>query len=118
MHHPLSLTTLTGLIAALSLCACDKRPPDPTQPMLRPATNDLAAQAASAPPLSVPPADSVLTTPATAIKPDPTAGRSNSAMSRVQESTAMPMPGQNNDHSAPLNPPKPASGPASSRGPG
>ncbi|MBT9492904.1 MAG: hypothetical protein IV107_11290 [Paucibacter sp.] len=47
----------------------------------------------------------------TANKADPTAGRSNSAMSRTQESTAMPMPGQNNDHSAPLTPPKkPASG--------
>jgi hypothetical protein len=32
-------------------------------------------------------------------------------MSRAQESAAMPLPGQNNDHSAPLIPAKPASQP-------
>jgi hypothetical protein len=106
MHHPLSLISLC--LIALSLGACDRTPPEP---QLSPASSDSVAQAASAPLVSVPPAESVLATPATAAKTDPTAGRSNSPMSRAQESSAMPMPGQNNDHSAPLNPPKPASGP-------
>ena len=48
-----------------------------------------------------------------ALKPADTAssGRTNSEMSRAQESSAMPMPGQVNDHSAPLvtdKPPAPA----------
>jgi hypothetical protein len=38
-------------------------------------------------------------------------GRSNNTMSATQESTAMPMPGQNNDHSAPLGPARRASAP-------
>ena len=105
-------------LVALTLIACDKTPPDPTwppEPQVRPASDELAAQRASSAPLplvsSVPAAENVLGSPATATKPDPTAGRSNSAMSRTQESTAMPLPGQNNDHSAPLNPPKAGSGP-------
>jgi hypothetical protein len=36
------------------------------------------------------------------------AGRGNAAMSPAQESTAMPLPGQNNDHSAPLSSSQPA----------
>ena len=59
---------------------------------------------------SVPAAASVLA-PATPASPDPTAGRSNGRMSAAQESGAMPMPGQNNDHSAPLRPAPPASTP-------
>jgi hypothetical protein len=59
---------------------------------------------------SVPSADSVLA-PAKATKTDPAAGRSNTTMSSAQESTAMPMPGQNNDHSAPLGPARRASAP-------
>ncbi len=121
MHHSFSLTALS--LVALTLSACDQSPPDPMrppEPQVRLATGESAAQMASAPqPLlptqnsapSVPSAETVLATPATATKLDPTTGRSNSAMSRAQESTAMPMPGQNNDHSAPLTPPKAGSGP-------
>ena len=43
--------------------------------------------------------------------PAPPAGRTNRAMTGAQESNAMPLPGQNNGHSAPLTPPKRASGP-------
>ncbi|MCV2356492.1 hypothetical protein LNV09_20315 [Paucibacter sp. B2R-40] len=115
MQHSFRLTTLC--LVALTLSACDKAPPNPIwppEPKVRPVTGELAAQVASAPQTSVPSVPSaatVLATPATATKVDPTAGRSNSAMSRAQESSAMPMPGQNNDHSAPLTPTKPASGP-------
>lgn len=91
------LIALIGF-AALSLSACDKRPPPPPAPqVISPVTTE-----------SVPAAAEVFSSAATATKPDPTAGRSNSAMSRTQESTAMPMPGQNNDHSAALTPPKAA----------
>jgi hypothetical protein len=55
----------------------------------------------------VPAADAVVT-PATATKADAPAGRTNSSMTREQESSKMPLPGQNNDHSAPLSPAKPA----------
>jgi hypothetical protein len=44
-------------------------------------------------------------------KADSKAGRSNAGLSAAQESGAMPMPGQNNDHSAPLPAPKGASSP-------
>lgn len=70
----------------------------------------MAARPGSAGDNSVPPAASVVA-PATQARPDPTAGRSNGAMSPAQESGAMPMPGQNNDHSAPLRPAAPASRP-------
>ncbi|WP_310383383.1 hypothetical protein [Roseateles sp.] len=115
MQYPVGFSPLIGLVAALALCACDKRPLDTPEPRLDTGATDAAAIAnnasASAPTPSVPPADEVFTASATATKADPTAGRSNSAMSRAQESTAMPMPGQNNDHSAALNLPKvPASG--------
>jgi hypothetical protein len=102
-----------GLLA-LSLTACEKAPPNPIwppEPQVKPVTSDSAPQPQTALLPSVPAADEVINTPATAAKPDPTAGRSNSAMSRAQESSAMPMPGQNNDHSAPVNPPKPSSAP-------
>lgn len=116
MRHTRRHAPLIGFIAALSLSACEKRPLDPPAPQVSPVTAESAALTAttSASTPSVPPAAAVFASPATAPKPDPTAGRSNSAMSRMQESTAMPMPGQNNDHSAPLNLPKgAASGPAS-----
>ncbi|MCV2360589.1 hypothetical protein LNV08_16565 [Paucibacter sp. TC2R-5] len=119
MHHPLKLTGLSLL--ALLLCACERTPPvplRPAEPQIRPASSKLVAQSASGvsnP--SVPAADTVpgvmgvTGAPATATKPEPTAGRFNGSMSRAQESSAMPMPGQANDHSAPLTPPKASSGP-------
>ena len=127
MLYTVRFTQIVGLIATLALSACDKRPLDPPEPRLGTGAADAAAIAthanananasSSAPTPSVPPAEEVFaasaTATATATKADPTAGRSNNAMSRAQESTAMPMPGQNNDHSAALNQPKvPASGPA------
>ena len=103
-----------GVIVAAGLLACSKQPAEPPQRLpadvvVTPSTPAVtpADPAAST---SVPSAAAVLgTTPAT--KLDPTAGRRNKAMSRAEESTAMPMPGQNNDHSAPLPPAKRASSP-------
>lgn len=98
-----ALVSLVSL--ALALAACERAP----SPMVatNPAPTPVGAAASDT---SVPPADSVLV-PAVAAKADPAAGRSNKSMSRTQETGAMPMPGQNNDHSAPLTPDKPASGP-------
>ena len=58
---------------------------------------------------SVPSAKSVLTPPAGAAPP--TGSRTNAPLTAAQESTAMPMAGQANDHSAPKAEAKPASAP-------
>ena len=101
-----------GLIA-LSLGACNKPSSVPPAPTVNAMPNAMpvgsGSTAGNAANTSVPPADAVLT-PAPAAKPDPVAGRTNSSMTRAQESSAMPLPGQNNDHSAPTAPAKRASG--------
>ena len=97
-------------LAALLLSACDKTPLAPPTPMMRPAETATVPTAVVRTDASVPAAATVLT-PAAAAKTDAAAGRTNRAMSPAQESSAMPLPGQNNDHSAPLTPAKRASGP-------
>lgn len=100
----------TMCLVSLVLSGCGKAPSDPPVPMMKPAQIASAPTTGSATDLSVPSAEAVLT-PATQTKPDPAAGRFNSTMSRTQESTAMPLPGQNNDHSAPQAPASRASSP-------
>ena len=108
MRKPFTLIALcTG---ALALNACDKTPTSHPAPIVEPVQTESAAAAGPVATTSVPSADSVFS-PASAAKADPTLGRSNSTMSAAQESTAMPIPGQNNDHSAPLGPAKRASAP-------
>jgi len=97
------------IVTALVLIACSKVPSEPPAPTTKPPTSETAPAPAGGRDTSVPDAASVLS-PAGAAKADPAAERSNSAMSRAQESSAMPVPGQNNDHSAPLGPAKSASG--------
>jgi len=109
MNPPFTLIALCACV--LWLGACDKTPTNLPTPMVnKPVPTESGAMAGSVADPSVPPAASVLP-PATATKADPTLGRSNSTMSAAQESTAMPMPGQNNDHSAPLGPAQRASSP-------
>ena len=98
------------VMTALVLSACNKKPSQPPVPVLAPAQSPTVPTTAGAADTSVPEAGAVLA-PATAVKADPAAGRSNSTMTRTQESRAMPLPGQNNDHSAPLTPANPASTP-------
>jgi len=106
-----SHTLLAGLCSVLlTVSACDRVGSDPPSPRAESAGTDVRSPAAVAP-TSVPPADTVLAPAPATPPPDTTAGRSNSTMSRSEESTAMPMPGQNNDHSAPVAPAKRASGP-------
>jgi hypothetical protein len=97
------------VVTALALIACGKAPSEPPAATAKPPTYETVPVPAGGSGTSVPDAASVLT-PAGAAKADPAAGRSNNAMSRSQESSAMPVPGQNNDHSAPLGPAKSASG--------
>ena len=102
---------LGALIAAsLALGACSKTPTEPPTPVMQPVQEAPASRAPDATDPSVPAAASVVA-PAVQAKPAPDGGRTNSSMSSAQESSRMPMPGQNNDHSAPLGPAKPASGP-------
>lgn len=110
-------------LAAFALASCNQAPPAPPPPLPNPSAAELATAAATqtsgatAPASaasgstdgSVPAAASVLV-PARDVKVDPTAGRTNRDLTRAQESRAMPLPGQNNDHSAPLGPAKRASG--------
>ena len=97
-----------GLVA-LHLCGCSQAVPEPPAVPPMPAQTESGLTQRSGPDTSVPPAATVIAPPP-ATKTDPVAGRANSTMSQTQESTAMPMAGQNNDHSAPLTPAKRASG--------
>ncbi len=117
MTHPLTMAPmLIAVISSVVLVACSKPHPETpavaAAPVAAPASPGTApaGTAGSSVDASVPTAASVLT-PARDVKVDPNAGRSNQPMTRAQESTAMPLPGQNNDHSAPLPPAKGSSSP-------
>lgn len=105
MRTPVTAAAL-GLTALL-LVACDKRPGDPLMPP--PATVSTSTSTGSA---ASPAADPSLPTAASVIAPAaegtaapaPSTGRTNAGLTNSQESSAMPMAGQNNDHSAPLAP--------------
>ena len=98
----------TILFAATVLVAgCSPSAPPAAPAQTAPQPGSLPVTSGSSDP-SVPSASTVLAPPPDS-KPDPNQGRSNSSMTRAQESSAMPMPGQNNDHSAPLSPDKSAS---------
>lgn len=94
----------------LALGACQRAPSDAAAPPGGPAQTQTAPPTGGGADSSLPDASSVLGR-SDGPKTEPELGRSNSAMTRTQESSAMPLPGQNNDHSAPLPPAKRASGP-------
>ena len=101
-----SFTAVALGLAISLLVACDRKPSTPPAPTVSLVPIETRAATSATLDPSVPPADTVVT-PAAQAKPDAAAGRTNRAMTRGQESSAMPMPGQNNDHSAPLAPTKP-----------
>jgi hypothetical protein len=107
---PTAIQFSAAIATALVLSACNKAPSEPPAPTITPAPSASTAAGSRPADGSVPDAASSLTGPV-ASEADRSAGRSNSAMSRAQESAAMPMPGQTNDHSAPLTPATRASGP-------
>ena len=98
------------LLMVLVVGACSKEPPALAAPATTATRVETPPATGAGSDPSVPDAGSVLA-PSAVPKADPAAGRTNNAMSRSQESIAMPMPGQNNDHSAPVGPAKQASAP-------
>lgn len=92
----------------LLLVACEKaQPPKPT---VGPVGTESMPAVPSGTQTSVPPAEAVFPTTGIANPPATPAVRGNKAMTRTEESTAMPMAGQNNDHSAPAGAASRASG--------
>jgi hypothetical protein len=109
MHTPLAVIALSACLTFLG--ACNKTPVASATPMVdTPVATGSGTTAGYDANTSVPTAESVFA-PASAPKTDEKAGRSNDTLGAVQESVAMPVPGQNNDHSAPLDPAKRASAP-------
>ena len=95
MKTPASMMVLCASVLLVS--ACDKTP---TQPPLPTATQPATAPSAADP--SVPSAESVFA-PGNAAKTDPTLGQTDGTRKPAQASDTKLMPGQNNDHSAPLS---------------
>ena len=97
--------------AVLALAACDKGRLDPARPRVEAGPAVAAAPTGAGRDSSVPAADSVATPAANvASKVDP-GTRSNAGLTRAEESSAMPVSGQSNSHSAPLSPATRASSP-------
>lgn len=109
-------STLVALcLAALLLNACDKTPIGPTVPKVEAIQAEPdAAKRSPVEGTTVPAADSVVDPANQTPKAGASPGRSNSAMTQAQESSAMPVTGQNNDHSAPLRSEEGASAPKTS----
>jgi len=106
------LTLAAPCFSVLLLSSCDEGRPGPTVPRVEPMKVESAAtQQSPAANNTVPPADSVVAPATEAPKANAAPGRSNSTMTPAQESSAMPMAGQNNDHSAPLTSERRASAP-------
>ena len=104
MNTPSVLIAFSACV--MSLSACDKTPINPPTPALSmPLPNTSSATAGTPTDPSLPSASSVFP-PGTATKADPTIGPTDGTRKPSQESETKPMPGQNNDHSAPLSPAK------------
>lgn len=102
MNTPLNLIALCASVVLLT--ACDKTAPAPPTPMLsQPVAAESGATANSEVNTSVPSAESVLP-PANAATADPALGETDGTRKPKQESEQKLLPGQNNDHSAPLSP--------------
>ena len=94
---------------ALLLSACEKTPTKPPTPVMdRPALTGSSTVPTPVEHQSVPSAETALS-PANATNPVVPPMRTDGNRIPAQASTGAMMPGQNNDHSAPLAPAKPAS---------
>ena len=98
-------------LSALLLTACERDRLAPALPRVEPLKIETTSTLPAGSGTSVPTASSVF--PAAAETPNPAATtvRTNKTMTRSEEATAMPLPGQNNDHSAPVGTARRASGP-------
>jgi hypothetical protein len=109
MSAPVAVIALCA--CALCLGACDKTSTTPAMPKvdkLVPTESGAATGSAAHP--SVPSAEAAFP-PASAGRADQTQGRSDGTRVPSQGSTGVQMPGQNNDHSAPLGSSSHASAP-------
>ncbi len=104
------LVTLLALLALLALSACDRKPSDPPQPkstMNTPvAVTPAMASTSGTPDPSVPSATATVVAkgePAALTARDEPANRPLDGLTKAQESNAMPMPGQVNNHSTTAN---------------
>ena len=98
----MSKPLIFGALALAMLCCagCDKTRPDSPAPLAGAGAPAVAVITSSRPDPSVPSADSVAAPPATATAKDMAGAGPNGVMTRAQESSAMPMPGQVNNHSS------------------
>ena len=111
-------TQAMSMAISLLLVACAPEPaPLPVRPAGPGDRPDLSMPRTPSTDASVPSASSVFKAPAAAASAaagaaDPAASaaqaRANAELTPAQESRSMPMPGQANDHSVPVVPPKPA----------
>jgi hypothetical protein len=110
MRTPFAVTALFACV--LWLGACDKTPTAPATPMADKTAvpAEAGARAGSAADPSLPSAESALP-PVIANKANPPVVATDGTRSPAQESKGLPLPGQNNDHSAPIGPAKRASAP-------
>lgn len=109
MNPPFALIALCA--GVLCLGACDKTPTDPPTPMVdKPVATAPGVTGGPASDPSLPSAESVLSQ-GNVTKADPTPVRSDGTRNPGQDATATPLPGQNNDHSAPISSARPASTP-------
>ena len=108
------------LLTTLCLVACKPSPPAPSGPSVPPTPPtprvdagrpDLTRPMSPSTDSSVPSAAAVLTPPTATTPAAPAQARSNSSLSRADESRSMPLPGQANDHSVPQAPARPGSTP-------
>lgn len=103
--------TLLLILPCLALLACKPSPSGPSNPLAPPKPQveagrpDLTRPMSPSTDVSVPSAAAVLAAPSATTTPaTPPQARSNSSLSRADESRAMPLPGQANDHSVPQVP--------------
>lgn len=104
MNKPFALIALCAGVVFLG--ACDKTTPAPPKPIInQPGLNESGATTGSVANPPVPSAESVLM-PGNAATADPALGETDGTRKPKQESDVKLLPGQNNDHSAPLSPAK------------
>ncbi len=104
MHSYLRMIGFAFFLLLASACS---KPPEPAaQPAMPSEQINKNASIASGSSTGVPTAESVFPN-ITATQPAPPTGRPSGAMTKEQESRGMPIPGQNNDHSAPKATEKP-----------
>lgn len=107
-------TQAMTLAITLMLGACAPQPAELSLPASAGDRPDLSMPRTPSTDASLPSASSVFDAPAAAAPAavDPAASavqaRANGELTPVQESRAMPLPGQANDHSVPVSPPKAA----------